>query len=215
MGKINRYLDVTRSALLFGNRAILVEGIAEALLLPAMARRFVLNGDEDALMRFNGAVLVPIDGVDFRPYVEILLRAHTGVRIADRVVVITDADPSVPGNRKKDLESFATELIASPCLHVYTNRVTFEHELFTPVNKPVLKDVFLRLHPRSEDAWNEKIESQPSEEQADAFLNLLSSSKTRKGDFAQELAARIEQNITFEIPEYLAQAIRKIAEPWN
>ena len=30
--KVSRYLDVTRSALLFGNRALLVEGIAEALL---------------------------------------------------------------------------------------------------------------------------------------------------------------------------------------
>lgn len=215
LGKIDRYLDVTRSALLFGNRTALVEGIAEALLLPLIATKFVFKADTDALMRFNGAVLVPIDGVDFRPYVEILLRTHSGVRIADRVVVITDADPSVPGNRKEDLEAFAAELNAGACLHVFTNRVTFEHELFTPINKKVLKDVFLRLHPRSEDSWTEKIESIPEQDQADAFLSLLASSKTRKGDFAQELAAQLEAGAAFVVPTYIEQAIRKIAEAWN
>ncbi len=89
-------------------------------------------------MRFNGTVLVPIDGVDFRPYVEILLRPSDGIRIADRVVVITDADPSLSGNRKDDLEAFAGELDAADRLHVFTNQVTFEHELFTAANKESL-----------------------------------------------------------------------------
>ena len=48
------------------------------MLLPLFARLFVLNDDPNAMMRFNGTVLVPIDGVDFRPYVEILLRAYEG-----------------------------------------------------------------------------------------------------------------------------------------
>jgi len=215
VGKIDRYLDVTRSALLFGNRAALVEGIAEAMLLPLFARRFVLSKDPEAMMRFNGTVLVPIDGVDFRPYVEILLRAYEGVRIADRVVVITDADPSVPGCRKEELEAFATELNAADKLHVYTNRVTFEHELFTAANKGLLKAVFLGLHPRSEARWNEKIEALAESDQPDAFLDLLLTSKTRKGDFAQGIAGKLEAGAPFEIPEYLRQAITKIAETWN
>jgi putative ATP-dependent endonuclease of OLD family len=215
VGKIDRYLDVTRSALLFGNRAALVEGIAEAMLLPLFARLFVLNDDPDAIMRFNGAVLVPIDGVDFRPYVEILLRAYEGVRIADRVVVITDADPSVPGSRKDELDAFAVELNATDKLHVFTNQVTFEHELFTAANKALLKAVFLDLHPRSEARWNDEIEALAESAQPDAFLNLLLTSKTRKGDFAQGIAGRLEAGALFEIPEYLRQAITKIAEAWN
>jgi putative ATP-dependent endonuclease of OLD family len=215
VGKIDRYLDVTRSALLFGNRAALVEGIAEAMLLPLFARRFVLNDDPEAMMRFNGTVLVPIDGVDFRPYVEILLRAFEGVRIADRVVVITDADPSLPGSRKDELDAFAAELNAADKLHVFTNRVTFEHELFTATNKGLLKAVFLSLHPRSEARWNDEIEARTESDQPDAFLNLLLTSKTRKGDFAQGIAGRLEAGAPFEIPEYLRQAIAKIAEAWN
>jgi len=105
LDKIGRYLDVTRSALLFGNKALLVEGIAESLLLPVIARRHVLKGKDNEWMRFKGTVIVPIEGVDFRPYVEILVGSKDGARIADRVVVVTDADPSVEGNRKEDLEN--------------------------------------------------------------------------------------------------------------
>ena len=36
--KINQYLDATRAAMLFAKRIILVEGIAEAVLLPVIAR---------------------------------------------------------------------------------------------------------------------------------------------------------------------------------
>lgn len=46
--KINQYLDVTRSELLFARRVVLVEGIAEAVLLPALAHHCVLKDREDA-----------------------------------------------------------------------------------------------------------------------------------------------------------------------
>ena len=70
LNKISRYLDVTRSALLFGNCAVLVEGIAESLLIPVIAKKIVLRDDLQAWQRFRGAVIVAIDGVDFEPYVK-------------------------------------------------------------------------------------------------------------------------------------------------
>jgi hypothetical protein len=79
LGKISRYLDVTRSALVFGGRVLLLEGIAEALLLPAMAKRLFSNrtaagtADHDSWKRFQGATMVAIDGVDFQPYLDLLL----------------------------------------------------------------------------------------------------------------------------------------------
>jgi len=213
LSKINRYLDVTRSALLFGSRAILVEGIAEALLLPVFAQKFVLDADKDAWLRFKGAVLAPIDGVDFRPYVETLLKSHNDTRVADRVVVITDADPSVAGNRKTDLDTLAAELNAAANLHVFTNEVTLEYELFKAGNSDLLKTVFLGIHPRSAATWTTSVENRPEIDRPQAFVDLLTSSRTRKGDFAQELAASIGTNTEFQVPEYLKQAILKIAEP--
>jgi putative ATP-dependent endonuclease of OLD family len=213
LGKLNRYLDVTRSALLFGNRAVFVEGIAEALLLPVFARKFVLNGDKDAWLRFKGAVVVPIDGVDFRPYVETLLRSYNGTRIADRVVVITDADPAVAGNRKADLEALATECNAAANLNVFTNEVTLEYELFKSGNAELMKAIFLQIHPRSADTWTDAVEGKAEVDRPQAFVDLLTTSRTRKGDFAQELAVRIETGDDFRVPEYLRAAIAKIAEP--
>lgn len=90
--KVDRYLDVTKAALLFGGRVLLVEGIAEALLLPAIAEHHTLKADKDKLRLFRSAVFIPIDGVDFSPYATLLLSAVNGARIADRVVVMTDGD---------------------------------------------------------------------------------------------------------------------------
>lgn len=209
--KVDRYIDVTRSSLLFGSRAILVEGIAEALLLPVIAKNFVLKDDKEAWLRFRGTVIIPIDGVDFRPYVEILLRPHKRNRIADNLVVVTDADPKLSGNRKVDLEEFATELGANENLHVYTNEVTLEHELYSAGNGEILKQVFLRLHPRSETKWNDFVSNKSEEEQAQGFVDLLKDSSVRKGDFAQELSSTIESDDTFIVPAYLSETILQIS----
>ncbi|MET8276378.1 AAA family ATPase [Streptomyces sp. NPDC005096] len=105
--KLDRYLDITKSAMLFGTRVILVEGLAEALLVPAFAR-LVLDAivDEDARTRakavFRGSCIVTVDGVDFTPYLRALLADVGGVRIADRVVVITDQDPTKKAGEPDD-----------------------------------------------------------------------------------------------------------------
>ena len=210
--KVGRYLDVTRSALLFGNRALLVEGIAEALLIPVIAERLVLRGDTHAWQRFRGTVLVPIDGVDFAPYVQVLLHPSNGSTIAERVVIVTDADPSVPGNRKDDLEALAVSWGTSEKLSVFTNAVTLEHEIFNAGNEALLKKAFLALYPRSDDRWTNEVDAVQPASRAAAFVALLKDKNTRKGDFAQRLADLIEADEDFHVPEYLALAIHKVAE---
>jgi putative ATP-dependent endonuclease of OLD family len=157
-------------------------------------------------------VLVAIDGVDFAPYVEVLLRPFGGSTVADRVVVVTDADPSVPGNRKSDLESLATGWGTAAKLNVFTNSVTLEHELFNSGNQALLKTAFLALYPRSVDRWGEAIDGAQPEDRATAFMDLLKTKQTRKGDFANRVAALIEAGEAFQVPEYLVLAIRKAAE---
>ncbi|MGY8664148.1 AAA family ATPase [Bradyrhizobium sp. UFLA05-109] len=93
--KIDRYLDVTKAALLFGGRVLLVEGIAEALLLPVIAEHFTLKQEPEKLRLFRSTVFVPIDGVDFTPYADLLTREINEARIAERVVVMTDGDHGV------------------------------------------------------------------------------------------------------------------------
>jgi len=103
--KVDRYLDVTKAALLFGGRVLLVEGIAEALLLPVIAKHHTLKDRLEKLRLFRSAVFVPIDGVDFAPYVTLLLTAVNDVRIADRVVIVTDGDKLTTDNEDDEEEA--------------------------------------------------------------------------------------------------------------
>jgi len=215
--KIDRYLDVTKSALLFGGRILLVEGIAEALLLPVIARRHVLSNKPGQLRLFRSAVFVPIDGVDFEPYVRLLLTAHSDVRVADRVVVVTDGDgggmevgQEVPGQlRKKKLEKVASELNASDVFDVVTNTYSLETELVDAGNEILLRNVYSELHPRSEAKWAEAV-AKSGDEQALAIQGLFKS--TRKGDFAQILAERINQGAEFVTPAYIVDAIEALVQ---
>jgi putative ATP-dependent endonuclease of the OLD family len=107
--KIDRYLDVTKAALLFGGRVLLVEGIAEALLLPVIAEHFTLKDEPEKLRLFRSAVFVPIDGVDFTPYANLLTRPINEARIAERVVVMTDGDDVAAQDVDEDDDPSADE----------------------------------------------------------------------------------------------------------
>lgn len=215
--KIDRYLDVTKSAFLFGGRVLLVEGIAEALLLPVIAKKFVLKDNPEKYRLFRSAVFVPIDGVDFAPYARLLLASLGGVRIADRVVVITDGDgggvedgEALPGRRRKEaLDKIAGELEASAALDTVINTYSLETELVLAGNASVMKMVYLQLHPKSEAKWNSAV-AMIGNEQAIAIQALFES--TRKGDFAHVLAEKINEGEAFVVPGYIKDAIEALVK---
>lgn len=214
--KVDRYLDVTKSALLFGGRVILVEGIAEALLLPVIARKFVLKDQVEKLRLFRSAVFVPIEGVDFMPYAQLLLTHHKGARIADQVIAITDGDgwglasgQSSPGaSRKVALDAFAKEQDAADLLHVSVNDFSLESELALAGNEALLKAAYLEAHPRSESNWTSAVANTNREAKARAIQDLFGN--TAKGDFAQTLAEKLTNASDFKVPAYLRDAIEAL-----
>lgn len=108
--KINQYLDATRAGLLFARRVILVEGIAEAVLLPVIARHCVFGDDNDPTQvkqrrAFHGVTIINVGSVDFAPYITLLLSEVNGCRLLDQLTVVTDKDPDVPKENKEDEES--------------------------------------------------------------------------------------------------------------
>lgn len=234
--KVDRYLDVTKAALLFGGRVLLVEGIAEALLLPTIARSHTLKGHADKLRLFMSAVFVAIDGVDFEPYVKLLLTSLNDARIAERVVVVTDGDkglesdddeeeednvdedsapdePSagpglIPGERrKKALSRIADGLGARQFFAAETSTYSLEAELIEAGNGEILRKVYLELHPRSSGKWDKAV-ALSGDERAKAIHKIFKS--TRKGDFAQLLAKRIEDGEAFKVPTYINDAIEAV-----
>ena len=254
--KIDRYLDVTKASLLFGSRILLVEGLAEALLMPAFAA-CVLN--EEEIARFRSAALLAIDGVDFEPYVRLLL---TGVgqpptRLAEKVVILTDEDPSKQSNadasepdsaggalvsaapasssssvpktsagqaRLDELYALATELCAADRLHVAVTPRTLEASLVSDPTTgaaacDVLKEAFVACGgSKGRDArgreWSTRIADLPLTERGEALIRWMTSTRTRKGDFAQILAALIERdaaaNKKFAVPPHIASALRAL-----
>ena len=101
--KLNQYLDVTRSSLLFARSIVLVEGIAEAVLLPVLAAKLVLGVEQNR--RFRGVTIINVGSVDFKPYLKLLLtKVSSGARLLDRLVVITDGDPPLPMVKVIDYE---------------------------------------------------------------------------------------------------------------
>lgn len=258
--KVDRYLDVTKAALLFGGRVLLVEGIAEALLLPAIAKYHTLKDDPDKLRLFRSAVFVAIDGVDFKPYATLLLTSVNDARIAERLVVMTDGDKGIAGEedgepeangleaaphvekipvdriavdtrqehapeppsepeagkalttslipgeqRKSELEALAGRLGAKQHLAVLTSTYSLEAELLDAGNEVILRKAYLALHRNSKKKWESAV-ALSGDERAARVQEIFKT--TRKGDFAQVLAALIEGGKDeFKVPPYIANAI--------
>lgn len=213
--KIDRYLDVTKASFLFGGRIMLVEGIAEALLLPIFAEKIVLKGQTEELRRFHSTIFVPIDGVDFQPYLKLLLSPKNGVCIADRVVVVTDGDGpktlasglTAGQNRKRLYDELAMTLSASDISETFINTYSLETELLSVGNADFLRTAYLRLHPQSGGKWD-KAAAKKDAKLAKAIHKLFKDA--RKGDFAQVVAEMIEDGEPFNVPDYLVRAIKFI-----
>lgn len=84
---VERYLDVTKSDMLFAKRIILVEGISEQLLLPIFTN--YLKGD----LVDNHVAVINIGGRYFAHFLRLFDRDKSRFAINKRVAVITDLDP--------------------------------------------------------------------------------------------------------------------------
>ncbi len=192
-----------------------MEGIAEALLLPVLAQKIIFKDDPIRYRLFRSSVFVPIDGVDFEPYMRLLLSPYENVRIADKVVVVTDGDRNAshtgkqsPGEaRKARFEAVAAEVGASMMLSVAHSTYSLEAELVAAKNETLLREVFVQLHPNSGEKWDDAM-TLSGDKQAEAIQGLFES--RRKGDFAQLLAEKIVSDAAFNVPTYLRTAIEAI-----
>ena len=83
---LERYLDVTKSQMLFAKGIIFVEGICEALILPCLAKMVERPFDKYAV------TVVNIDGVSFEPFSKLLCYAIAPQRQTIKAAIVTDDD---------------------------------------------------------------------------------------------------------------------------
>src|SRR5207249_1105920 len=79
---IERYLDATRAEIVFARRVLLVEGFAEQVLLPVLAREQGIDLDK------TGMTVCAIHGTHFASYIRFLEALDI------RWAVVTDGDPA-------------------------------------------------------------------------------------------------------------------------
>jgi putative ATP-dependent endonuclease of OLD family len=223
--KIDRYITVTRSSILFARQIILVEGIAEALILRTLAERCVFpacptESAENKIRRqqFQAISIIAIDSVDFEPYLKMLLcGAHP---IPEKVVIITDEDNGAGSRRKDRYEQEFEKYVYSGVLSVHVGAATLEADLFgMPQNEPILREVFLKIHPRSDEKWQSMLRAAPGDfsGRAEYFFSFMADTKPQseriafpKGEFAHLLCEELLRMGTpsdFAVPNALLLAI--------
>lgn len=194
---LERFLDATRSQLFFANGVVLVEGIAEALILPALSR--ILGGQEGDASLYDlerhGVEVVNINGVSFEPFAKLFTREGG---LTSRCSLLTDSDR--PGEDLSPRAQKARDLAAG-ALSSFVVPNTLEHALFSEEgNQELMRKLYKDLHPQTNIV------------DADDLIAKLTSNKD-KGEYAQLLARAlhgygISGQYDFTIPPAIASAIR-------
>jgi putative ATP-dependent endonuclease of OLD family len=213
--QLERYLDATRSTLFFAKSVILVEGLAEMLLLPCLARTCARERFE---LDERGISLVSIGGLAFRPF----LRLFGTSAIQRKCVALMDSDsPGFPLEHKQVTESptvktlreeFEAALL-SPYMRLITNLRTLEYDIavatYGPAGDPLAalaneRQIIEALNrtPGVTPSLVPKVgEIRKRNEFGERVVDLIANNKAR---FAQELALEIDTE--FLIPNYIQAA---------
>lgn len=128
---LERYLDATKSNLLFARKVMLVEGPAELFLIPALVK--AIKGID---LERSGISVIPIHGVHFDAYTKLFRQGS----LEKKCAVVADADlkPSDASdefNIEENAPNLAT--LRSDFVNVFAGATTFEIELVSPGSLPM------------------------------------------------------------------------------
>lgn len=220
---LERYLDATRSTLLFARKVILVEGPAELFLLAPLVKQ-VLNINLDEY----GISVTPIHGAHFEPYT----RLFGPSAIEKKCSILTDGDsqneeepeldpadaadvPATPAAPKPDrVASLKTR--ENAFLKVYVGATTFEMELTDVGTLGMFSAACAEVGAPRISAFLKKLETdigaattlttQQTEKLQRAKKYVLNTSKRfQKGRFAQVVSKHVK--LAKSLPDYIKQAV--------
>lgn len=226
---LNRWVDATKSNLLFSKGVILVEGIAEALLLPEIAK--VVLKDHPSLppsLEDAGVSVVNMNGIYFKYFMQLFggFRKDDRAAIPVRCAGITDNDPPKKDKPINSVEGSnpAIKLIGvvnrSEFCRLWVSPLkTLEYDLaFQDGNINALSSLLASKWPfkgqgkkKLQEYAAVDVSTIAKTEKAKAsylILKKVEASHVGKGAFAQTLADQIKSlEIELAIPEYIRNAI--------
>jgi len=198
---LKRYLDATRSEIFFASAVILVEGVAEQFIIPAIAKqKFGIN-----LTEYNISV-IPIHSRYFDPFLKLFQKNNLELSAC----VIIDGDTKELDDEEQITTAVenAKKLEVEGRVKVFDGTETLEIDLFpdSSCNSNYLETCFIKLeHKKSFDNLQKCDSSNWSAE-----LIKRIDGTVKKGRFAQELALHIDED--FNVPDYIVKALKFIAE---
>jgi putative ATP-dependent endonuclease of OLD family len=195
---LEKFLDTTKANMFFAKGVILVEGWAEEILLPSIARAIGINLTEE------GVSVVNIGHTGFDHYSKIYLRrAEPNMTIP--VAVIMDSDireyeKNGDDVNKRNIESVKNETLEK-LANVNGNSInnvkyftapnwTLEYSLFKSISlKSVFETVVKNIHTRTE--WDTDFEK--------ALAKMLINKNLKKTEIAYEIANAIDEDLNREV----------------
>lgn len=203
---LRRFLDVTKASLFFARAVILVEGVAEQLLVPVIAERL------GRPLATNGVAVINVSGVAFPPFTDLFGKERLPYRLA--VVSDGDAQPTAEELDGEDeaLSPRAQALAARAGDNVRVRLATrtLEWDLALAGNSDVMLTALTQVKPKAGPKLTAAIAAAGAEVRAEAILDKV---KDVKGRFAQELAELISDPKTpLTTPVYLREAIEWVTE---
>lgn len=215
---LERYLDATKSNLLYARKVILVEGPAEMFLIPMLIKQV-----KDIDLAREGVSVIPIYGVHFDAYA----RLFSEKGLPKKCAIITDGDLR-PSDAVPDVEG-EDELPPPPDLNalendwvkVFSCKTTFERALVHPgtlemfanaaedVGAPIVAQ-------RLRDGLQKINDPKTNDDEKEDILNTLRKSvlatakRFGKARFAQVAARHVK--CAEIIPNYIARAVAWLLE---
>ena len=191
---MHKFLDVTKSQLLFSKRIIFVEGISEALLVPVFADKLEYD------LEGNGVEIVMLNGVSFKHFIPLFDEEN---QLIFKGAIMTDKD------RKKldDVESNTFKDLAKKenrNLKVCGAEKTFEYDLLKAnPDKSFIRRVFKNVHPIIfKNVFNDS---------DDKLFNIMNdpNKNIKKSRIAWILSTELnnDDSIEYFIPSYIVDAL--------
>lgn len=230
---INRWLDVTKSTMLFSRGVILVEGIAETLLIPKLAeivlKKYKQSNPSSHLassLDEMGVSVININGINFKYFLKLFgnFEDSSGPNIPIYCAGVTDNDPGSTIFPQKGEQYPSKNYIVSEKKEIDKNEFiklfvsplkTFEYDLATD-NPTVLASTLYSLWPTRKGEVSSKLQKiverknkyddlKELTEDVCLIYKYINDNRIGKGLFASSLVDNISDD--FCIPDYIEEAI--------